>query len=66
MLFDLDDVDVKARIVPCAQNRVRLTLEYPREPKYRDMVLSALCEMLRPAPPKPASRKRSASEREVA
>lgn len=50
MLLDLEDVNIRARIALAPRDRVRLTLEYPHLPRYRDRVLNALADLLRPSP----------------
>lgn len=49
MLLDLENV--RARIVLTADDRMRLTLEYPCQPVYRERVLAALSELIRPLAP---------------
>jgi hypothetical protein len=52
MVLDLEDPGIRARISGLSGGRTRLVLEYPTQ-RYRDTVLTALAEMLRPAPPVP-------------
>lgn len=49
MLLDLEDERVLARIRRLGGDRVRLTLEYPAEPRYREAVFAALAELLLPS-----------------
>lgn len=49
MLVDLQDANLRARISCIAGDKYRLVLDYPRDPAYRDRVLSALSDLLRPA-----------------
>ena len=49
MLLDLADVRIRGRISPISGGRVRLVLDYPHEAQYRDKVMIALSEILRPA-----------------
>ena len=51
MLLDLEDVQIRASIRRVASDRIRLVLEYPREDHYRDRVLAALADLLRPSLP---------------
>ena len=39
-----------ARISLTRDNRMRLTLEYPGEPAYRDRVMQVLADLIRPTP----------------
>jgi hypothetical protein len=50
MLLDLEDVQIRVRIVRIADDKIRLTLEYPRAETYRNRVMNALADLLRPAP----------------
>jgi hypothetical protein len=47
MLLDLEDERLKARISRVSGDRVRLVLDYPAEPRYRQAVLRALSDLLR-------------------
>lgn len=49
MLLDLEDERVLARIRRLNGDRVRLVVEYPAEARYREAVLSALAELIRPS-----------------
>ena len=49
MVLDIEDVELHARISRITGDRIRLVLEYPRQPEYRDKVMLALSELLRPA-----------------
>lgn len=65
MLLDLAEPGIQARITLLKGDRVRLVLDYPSEAPYRDKVLSALSEILRPAtpqPPRPRGRPRTRTD----
>lgn len=47
MLLELEDTDIRAKITLIDKNRVRLTIDYPRETRYRDRVMAALADLLR-------------------
>ncbi len=46
MLLDLEDANIRARLVLVSKDRLRLTVEYPRS--HRDRVMAALSDLLRP------------------
>lgn len=49
MLFDLADENIRARVSSVKNNCYRLTIDYPRgNSHYRDLIYSALAELLRP------------------
>lgn len=48
MLLDLEDERLRARITRLSGDRARLVLDYPAEARYRDAVLTALSDLLRP------------------
>ena len=50
MLLSLEDSLVRARVSRLSGNRLRLTLDYPCDPQYRDRVMTALADLLRPVP----------------
>lgn len=50
MLLDLDDVQIRARLSSLSHDRIRLTLDYPRRADYRDKIMNALADLLRPSP----------------
>jgi hypothetical protein len=47
MRLDLTDERLRARITRLRGDRIRLVLDYPSEPRYRDVVMEALAELLR-------------------
>ena len=49
MKLDLEDRRIRMTIKPLSDGRHRLTLDYPAEPVYRDKVLKALSDFLRPS-----------------
>ena len=51
MRLELDDERLRARVSRLTGDRVRLVLDYPAEPHYRDAVLTVLSDLLRPALP---------------
>jgi hypothetical protein len=61
MLLDLEDPGIRARISGLSGGRTRLVIEYPTE-RYRDTVLAALADMLRPASPPPPRRRSRVQE----
>lgn len=48
MLLDLDDVRIISRFTYIRGDRIRLTIEYPRTTEYRDRIMDALADILRP------------------
>lgn len=48
MILDLADKEIRVRLAPVSGGCVRLTLDYPNEPHYRDRVMQALSDLLRP------------------
>ncbi len=54
MVLDIEDVLIRARRMPINGERVRLTIEYPRTPEYRDKINCALADLLRPVSTAPA------------
>ena len=48
MILELEQFT--ARIGLTRDDRMRLTLEYPCEPAYRDRVMQALADLIRPTP----------------
>lgn len=49
--LDLADVNIRARVYPRTPQTVHLELRYPNTPEYRDRVLGALADILRPKQP---------------
>ena len=66
MLVDLQDANLRARISCITDDRYRLVLDYPRDPAYRDRVLSALSDLLRPAEAETQQKRRGRPNREGA
>lgn len=52
MYLDLADIQIRASIKRISGDRIRLVLEYPREDVYRDKIMSALSELLKPPKPR--------------
>jgi hypothetical protein len=48
MVLDLEVERIKATLRRLPENRVKLTIEYPSEPYFRNKVLSALSDLIRP------------------
>jgi hypothetical protein len=53
MVLDLEDLRIRASLRRLTGDRVRLVLDYPAEECYRNRVLKALADLLRPAPARP-------------
>lgn len=51
MLLDFADLQIRTRIVRIAPGKARLTLDYPTV--YRDRVMTALSDLLRPTQSEP-------------
>lgn len=49
MTLDLLDLNIRARVFATAPHLVHLNIRYPNTPEYRDRVLGALADILRPA-----------------
>lgn len=46
MLLSLEDERVRIRLARVMNNRLRLTMDFPREPHYRNRVLAAHADFL--------------------
>lgn len=53
MTLDLEDRLIRVRLRTLSDGNSRLVLDYPSEPRYRDAVLTALADLIRPASPPP-------------
>jgi hypothetical protein len=54
MKLDVDNDQIRVRLSPISNQRSRLMIDFPREPRYRDAVLKALAHLLlQPPPPLP-------------
>lgn len=62
-MLDLQDANLRARISCITDDRYRLVLDYPRDPTYRDRVLSALSDLLRPAEAETQPKQRGRSQK---
>lgn len=63
-MFDLHDPNLSARISSIAGDKYRLTLEYPCDPVYRDRVLAALSDLLKPAETETQQKRRGRPRKE--
>lgn len=66
MVIDLDDSRLRCRINPLDKGRMRLILDYPAEPDYRNAVLAAVWNLLAPDSPTPPQQPDCPCEREAA
>ena len=48
MLLELNDSDIVVKLLPRSDDRMRLTIDYPRTPEYRDRIQGALGDLLKP------------------
>ena len=48
MLLDLQDTDIRAKLLPHGDDQMRLQIDYPRTAEYRDRVRAALADLLMP------------------
>ena len=47
MLLDLEDKELRVRLTGLTGGRMRLVIDYPADPRYRESVFGALAELLR-------------------